>query len=181
MTEYSFAYRLFHHLQTVHQHRKIVRQCCFKCGLYRQGLTHDLSKYSLSELVPSIRYFQGTRSPYSKEKELYGYSQGWLHHKGRNRHHWEYWYDMMNRVYAPVKMPEKYVAESVCDRVAACRTYQKDAYTCRSALEYYESKSDAAFMHPETAALMEKFLKMIAEDGEDAAFRNIKDYLKQLQ
>ncbi len=179
MTDYSFGYRLFHHLSTVHQHRKIVRQCCFKCGLYYQGLTHDLSKYSLSELKPSIRYFQGDRSPYSKEKELYGYSQGWLHHKGRNKHHWEYWYDMMNKAYSPVNMPEKYVAESVCDRVAACRTYQKEEYTCRSALEYFESKNDGKHMHPETAALMERFLRMIAEDGEDAAFHEIREYLKQ--
>ena len=91
----GFLKRLFGHLKTVHLHRSLVRKHCFACGLYRQGILHDLSKYSPGELIPSIRYYQGWRSPYPYEKELKGYSLGWLHHKGRNLHHWEYWYDTM--------------------------------------------------------------------------------------
>ena len=61
--------KIFGHLKTVHHHRKLVRKYCFECGLYYQGLTHDLSKYSPSELFESIKYYQGYRSPYSYEKE----------------------------------------------------------------------------------------------------------------
>ena len=89
----TFLQKTFLHLKTIHEHRSLVRKFCFQCGLYKQGLTHDLSKYSFAELLPSIHYYQGYRSPYTKEKELLGYSLGWLHHKGCNKHHWEYWYD----------------------------------------------------------------------------------------
>ena len=123
-TKYSLLERLTGHLKTVHMHRSLVRKHCFACGLYLQGLTHDLSKYSPGELIPSIRYYQGYRSPYPYEKELKGYSMGWLHHKGRNLHHWEYWYDTFpDKGWVPVKMPDKYLVESICDRIAACKSY----------------------------------------------------------
>ena len=70
------------HLETVNHHRAEVMKNCFACGLYRQGLTHDLSKYEPAEFLVSVKYFQGYRSPYIYEKELHGYSLGWLHHKG---------------------------------------------------------------------------------------------------
>ena len=100
----------FGHLFTVMTHRKWVRHYCFRLGLFRQGLTHDLSKYSLTEFVPGVRYFQGDRSPTEKERELFGYSRAWLHHKGRNRHHFEYWNDLnAQHIYAPVRMPGRFV------------------------------------------------------------------------
>ena len=120
--------RLIRHLETVREHRNLVRRNCFACGLYSQGLKHDLSKYSPSEFLVSVRFFQGYRSPYMKEKELYGFSEGWLHHKGRNPHHWEYWYDMIDGKWQPIRMPYRYIVEMVCDRVAACRVYLKDKY-----------------------------------------------------
>ena len=169
------------HLKTIHEHRREVRKCCFACGLYRQGLTHDLSKYSPSELFPSIRYYQGYRSPYSYEKELHGYALGWLHHKGRNKHHWEYWYDMIQGKLTPIEMPYQYLIESVCDRVAACKIYQKDAYTRNSALEYFLSKPERNYMHPKTAEAMEAILRQIAEYGEEYTFAEIRRNLKALR
>lgn len=171
--------RLAGHIVTVHRHRKEVRRCCFACGLYRQGITHDLSKYSPSELFESVRYYQGYRSPYSYEKELFGYAPGWLHHKGRNKHHWEYWYDLRDSKFSPLPMPFRYLAESVCDRVAACRTYQKDQYTQESALKYFLEKPERLSMHPDTAAEMERILRDIAENGEDAAFAHLREELKK--
>lgn len=100
--------KLFGHLKTVTTHRRLVRRLCFKCGLIRQGLTHDLSKLSAAEFWRGVKYYQGNRSPQTKERELFGYSAAWLHHKGRNKHHYEYWTDfavlvrqrimMMNRI-----------------------------------------------------------------------------------
>ena len=56
---------------------------CFAVGLYRQGLLHDLSKYSWEEFATGVKYYQGNRSPNAAEKEEKGYSAAWLHHKGR--------------------------------------------------------------------------------------------------
>ncbi|MBR2811922.1 MAG: catalase [Solobacterium sp.] len=167
------------HLNTVNTHRFRVMKHCFSCGLYGQGLTHDLSKYEPSEFLVSVHYFQGTRSPYMKEKEEKGYSLGWLHHKGRNRHHWEYWYDMLDGKWVPLEMPFRYVVEMVCDRIAACETYEKENYTKQSALNYFLSRPDRQFMHPETAKLLESILRDIAERGEDAVFKDLREQLRR--
>ncbi len=177
--ETSVLKRFAGHLATVNEHRREVRKNCFKCGLYGQGLTHDLSKYSPQEFLVSVRYFQGYRSPYVYEKEQFGFSNGWLHHKGRNRHHWEYWYDMIKGRWVPLEMPLPFFIEMVCDRVAACKIYQKDKYTQRSALEYYEKRNDRLYMHEKTAAKLEAVLKDIAENGEDAAFARLKAELTE--
>ncbi len=175
----GFVQRLFGHLKTVHHHRSLVRKHCFACGLYKQGLLHDLSKYSPGELIPSIRYYQGWRSPYPYEKELHGYSLGWLHHKGRNLHHWEYWYDTFpGKGWIPIRMPDRYLAESVCDRIAACKTYHKNDYKDSDALEYFLAKPDSRHMHKDTADAMERILRIVADQGEDAAFAYIKEHLK---
>ena len=85
--------KILKHFFTVARHRWLVRKHCFKCGLIKQGLFHDLSKYSPSEFWAGARYYQGNRSPQAREREIYGYSAAWLHHKGRNKHHFEYWTD----------------------------------------------------------------------------------------
>ena len=53
------------HLQTINHHKLLVMKHCFKVGLYKQGLLHDLSKYSPTEFLVGCRYYQGTRSPNS--------------------------------------------------------------------------------------------------------------------
>ena len=47
---------------------------CFKAGLYKQGLLHDLSKYAPIEFLPGVKYYQGTRSPNEIERLEKGYS-----------------------------------------------------------------------------------------------------------
>ena len=121
------------HLHTVNAHRRLVRKYCFKLGIYRQGLMHDLSKYSPSEFIPGVKYYQdGHRSPNNAQREDEGVSKAWLHHKGRNKHHFEYWIDYdvdgSRTVLAGMKMPVKYVAEMFCDRIAASRIYNKEKY-----------------------------------------------------
>ena len=169
--------KFFKHLHTIDHHRYVVMHNCFKCGLYRQGLRHDLSKYSPREFWESVRYFQGDRSPYIYEKEHFGYANGWLHHKGRNKHHWEYWYDMLEGKWSPIEMPFNYFVEMVCDRIGACRIYQKDAYTKESALKYYLSRKDRYYMHPKTAERLEAVLRDIADRGEDAVFADLKQQI----
>lgn len=179
--QYSWIRKFFLHLHTINTHRFEVMKNCFACGLYFQGLTHDLSKYSPSEFIESVRYFQGNRSPYMYEKEHFGYANGWMHQKGRNRHHWEYWYDLKDGIWQPLPMPYQYFVEMVCDRVAACRIYQKKAYTSASALEYFNTRNDRLYMHPSTAEQLHDVLQQIAQNGEKAVFAQLKVQLKQYQ
>ena len=171
----------FGHLHTVCRHRRLVRQGCFRMGLYWQGLTHDLSKFSPSEFLTGIHYYQGTRSPNTAEREERGWSEAWMHHKGRNRHHWEYWTDLdqKTRTYAPVPMPQKYLAEMVADRIAACKTYEGSSYTDASALRYLERSNESRLMHPETTRTLRFLLTMLCKRGEAQTLRYIRLHLKE--
>ena len=168
--------KFWQHFKTITHHRRLVRQGCFKVGLIWQGLTHDLSKYSPTEFRVGARYYQGTRSPNAAEREAKGYSEAWIHHKGRNRHHFEYWNDMclQTRRYESVPMPRKYLAEMVMDRIAACKTSQGTAYTDGSALAYFEKSVDQHLMHPETRQQLSFLLTMLKDHGEKETFRYIR-------
>ena len=165
------------HFKTVHHHRALVRKGCFRVGLYWQGLTHDLSKYSPTEFLRGAHYYQGTRSPNAAEREEKGYSEAWMHHKGRNRHHYEYWTDMSptTRRYEPVDMPRRYLVEMVMDRRAACMTYQGKNYRPGAELEYLEKSRERLLMHPETLRRLEYLLTMLRDRGEEETFRYIKE------
>lgn len=160
------------------KHKMTVMKGCFQVGLYRQGLLHDLSKFSPSEFFIGVKYYQGNRSPNNAEREEIGYSSAWLHHKGRNKHHYEYWMDYSTKEIpggmAPARMPEKYVVEMFMDRVAASKTYEKDNYTDSHPLMYYKSGNCDKLMHPETKALLEKLLIMLSKKGENDTFAYIR-------
>ncbi len=160
------------HFKTITRHRHEVIKNCFRAGIPLQGLVHDLSKYSPSEFIVSCMYYQGNRSPNEAERERKGYSTAWMHHKGRNRHHFEYWtdYDPVTRKVSGVKMPLKYVVEMFCDRVAASKTYLKDKYTDSSPLEYFQRGKARRMIHPKTSRMLEHLLSMLAEKGEDYTF-----------
>ena len=167
------------HLHTITKHRRLVRKGCFAVGLYRQGLTHDLSKYAWTEFRSGLKYYQGTRSPNSKERELFGYSKAWMHHKGRNKHHFEYWtdYDPVTRRMSPVKMPIRYVKEMFCDRVAASKIYNGEKYTDSDPLAYFMKAKSRRMIHPDTSRLLEKLLRMLEAKGEDYTF----EYLRRMR
>lgn len=175
------------HLSTILHHKRLVAEGCFQVGLYRQGIFHDLSKFQPTELVNGFRYYQGGRqSPNNGERVMKGHSDAWMHHKGRNRHHFEYWTDYNieaakrgDHPVQPVRMPRRYVAEMLMDRIAASKTYMKDNYTDASPLQYYEQGKAGKLMHPQTARELEDMLKLLAEKGERALFRFVKEvYLK---
>ena len=168
------------HFLTITRHRHAVIRHCAKAGILWQGLRHDLSKYSPTEFFAGARNYQGVRSPNEAERESYGYSTAWLHHKGRNKHHFEYWtdYDPATRRVAPVKMPLKYVIEMFCDRVAAGKIYRGDAYTDHNPIAYFERGKPTRFIHPATSEFLEKLLRMLDEKGEDETFRYIRAYRK---
>ena len=164
------------HFITITKHRHLVMKLCFKMGLYKQGLLHDLSKYSYTEFSNSAKYYVGTYSPTISERKEKGYSDVWMHHKGRNKPHYEYWFDFSNveKKYVPIKIPIQYVKEMICDRIAASKVYLKDQYTKSSALEYFNRTYDRHEMHPETSALLKSWLELVSEKGENEAIKIIK-------
>ncbi len=171
------------HFQTITKHKILVMKECFKVGLYRQGLLHDLSKYGWTEFRIGCRYYQGTRSPNNAEREDKGYSSAWLHHKGRNKHHYEYWIDYgldgSHRL-TGMKMPVRYVVEMFLDRIAASKVYKGEKYKDSDPLEYYLNGKAGDMMHKDTRRLLEGLLHMLAEQGEEKTFAYIrKKVLKQ--
>lgn len=163
--------KLLKHLNTVRCHRRAVRKMCVKMGIPLQGLTHDLSKYSLTELR-ICKYYVGTRSPHEVAREVLGYSPSWIHHKGRNKHHWEYWLDNQDGVdFTPIKMPYKYVVEMFCDIVGAGKTYLKSKWTVESPLQYYLAKCKGQrLMHKDSETLLECLLHSMDDSKTEKDF-----------
>lgn len=172
------------HFKTITKHKLLVMVNCFRVGLLKQGLLHDLSKYGPTEFMTGVKYYQqGTRSPNAAERDEKGYSIAWLHHKGRNRHHFEYWIDFSKAAggLTGCRMPLNYVVEMIMDRIAASRVYRGKEYTDASAWEYYEREKPLLHgaMHPETQAFLEKILLMLKEKGERATFSYLRKTLKK--
>ena len=174
--------KAWEHFKTITHHRHLVMKGCFAVGLYKQGLLHDLSKYSPVEFMVGVKYYKGDESPNNAERLEKGVSLAWLHHKGRNKHHFEYWIDYgldEGHFMTGMEMPVNYVVEMYCDRVAACKNYQKEAYTDASALEYYNKGKGKYMMHKNTAALLEDMLEHLAKYGEKSTNEYIrKEILK---
>lgn len=177
----KIASNYFGHLHTINRHRHMVIYHCFRVGIPWRGLMHDLSKYSPTEFLNGVKYYQGNRSPNEAEREDIGYSLAWMHHKGRNRHHFEYWtdYNPISKRREAVKMPVIFVAEMFCDRVAASKIYMGKSYTDSSALNYFMNSKPKRIIHPETSELLESWLVMLSEKGEDVTFHHIKKYVKE--
>lgn len=168
----------FLHLHTINRHRRLVRKHCFKVGLYWQGLVHDLSKYSPTEFFVGVKYFQGMRSPNVAERMNTGYSTAWMHHKGRNKHHYEYWTDYSVETSNPLeymKMPKRYFVESMMDRIAASKVYCGASYTDRASLDYLLTRDSESHMNKENHEELVRLLTYLADNGEKAFFTYIKN------
>lgn len=156
--------KTYYHTKTILTHKKEVAKICFKFGLYWQGIIHDFSKFSPTEFISSVRYYQGNRSPIEAEKEDKGFSMAWLHHKSRNKHHFWYWVDYNSKqVQTPVRIPLKYVYELFADTVAAGRVYSKNSgknWKQSDPYEYYKThnrnaKNGIEFMEYCTKAVLD--------------------------
>lgn len=170
------------HFGTIMQHKWLVGRMCMQVGLYRQGICHDLSKFTPTEFAVGVRFFQGFRSPNNAERESKGYSEAWLHHKGRNRHHYEYWIDYSVKpgvILEGSPMPLCYIVEMFIDRIAASKVYLKEAYSDASPLQYFEQGDVGDLIHPETRRMLKGLLLMLAVEGEATCFRYIRRKLRK--
>lgn len=169
------------HLSTITRHKIEVSKLCFRCGLIKQGLLHDLSKYSPIEFFAGVKYYQGFRSPIDAEKEDLGYSNGWLHHKGRNRHHWEYWSDKSvdKKSIIIQEMPLNYLLEAACDKIAASKIYHKKDYNDGYACDFLLRGKDRNLMGEENFRRHVYLLQYIKDNGEEKALIYYKSLYKK--
>jgi len=160
------------HFKTVCKHKAIVYQECKSCGITWQGIIHDLSKFSPIEFSASAKHFQGNRSPIEAEKESRGYSMAWLHHKGVNKHHWEWWIDFYdNGQIIANKIPSKYVVEMICDWIGAGKVYSNEKWNQDEPLNYFYKVRKGRYFHPETEKLIIFLLEIIRDKGLDEFHR----------
>lgn len=160
------------HLNTVLAHKYFVGRYCFMCGLYLQGIMHDLSKFSPVEFWESCRYYTGTRSPIDECKDKNGVSMAWLHHRGRNYHHWEMWVDNFEKGMTTIKMPFKYALEMVCDFLGAGRAYNGPGFTMEQEWQWWLNKRKVARMHPDTMLLVDILFGMMLRDGIESKLKD---------
>lgn len=181
MENMPFRKRFIGHLSTITKHKIEVTKLCFRCGLIKQGLLHDMSKYSPVEFWAGVKYYQGWRSPIDAEREDVGFSNGWLHHKGRNKHHWEYWVDKKYKeaIFVVQPMPLNYLIEAACDKVAASKIYNKANYYDGSAYDFLMRGRDKDFMQEPNFSRHIKLLLFLKENGEEKALAYYKDLYKK--
>lgn len=159
---------IWKHLCLVSHHKWEVFKLCCRAGIPLRGLLHDLSKFTPSEFIESVKYYNGHRSPLAVSRELNGYSKAWLHHKGRNRHHWEYWIDgYITGGYGCI-IPFKFACEMICDMIAASKVYKGKEYTLDCPLKYFEAQTYGQFVHPQIQDFMRAAFTAYAEEGPNA-------------
>ena len=163
------------HFKLITYHKWIVFKLCCKVGIPWRGLVHDLSKYSITEFWSSCKYYVGTHSPITEEKKDRGYSEAWLHHKGRNKHHTEYWVDHLAPNPTPI-IPYKYAVEMVCDKLAAGIAYQGKKWTQDYQLNYWKVEKDKFEINPKTEKFITEVMSEVAQNGIDKTLtkKNIK-------
>ena len=161
-----YIVNFFKHLHTVNKHRFYVFKLCLKAGIPIRGLLHDLSKYSPVEFFEGVKYFNGKRSPIPACIKEKGYSKAWLHHKGKNKHHFEYWVDFSQEEKGPV-IPYKYAVEMVCDTLAAGLVYNGKEWTKESQLNYYNRRKDKEYINPKIQKFLVTVYEEVAANGID--------------
>src|SRR5574344_238710 len=170
--------RFFRHLHTINKHRFKVFILCCKAGYPWLGITHDLSKYSIVEFWEGVKYFSdGKASPIMNSKKNIGYSIAWLHHKGHNKHHTEYWFDYAAPLKAPI-IPFKYCVERVCDRIAAAKTYEDKNYSNMSPYYYWNRTRDSEMVNRKIQGFLTETFELLGVHGEKTVIN--KKYLKKI-
>ncbi len=170
------------HVKIIRTHRKYVRNACFKAGLFWQGLTHDLSKYSITEML-ICKYYSGKRSPHQNAREVLGYSPSWIHHYHTNKHHFQFWWDEDEEgKIIPMKMPYKYVIESFCDMLGASKAYNPNDWAPDLLLCYWDQKCvGKRIMHDKSTNLVDFLIHKMYDLGEEDFWSWYKESKKFIQ
>lgn len=154
----------FNHLHRINKHRWIVFKLSIRAGIPFRGALHDLSKYSVIEFFEGVKYYNKEQSPIIKCKKENGYSEAWLHHKGRNKHHFEYWYDFACKNPAIV-MPYKYTVELICDTLAAGMVYRGKDWKEYMPLEYFNNRKDKEYINENIINVLQEVYTLVSIEG----------------
>lgn len=167
---------IFKHTKLVLTHKWLVFKFCCRLGMPWRGFMHDWSKFSPREFWESVKYYNGRKSPIVISKKVNGYSKAWLHHKGRNKHHPEYWLDVSLQQKA-ILMPYKYAAEMVCDKLAAGIVYNGKQWRQDSQIKYYLKERETSMVHPKIDKFLINVFTQVSEKGLEKTLtkQNIKE------
>lgn len=173
--------KFFGHLKTVTKHKYWVWYYMNKCGRKWgwRGLWHDMSKFSPIEFWESVKYYSGTRSPIDACKEEKGVSMAWMHHKGRNPHHYEYWMDNFDQGGEPKEMPWRYKVEMLCDYLAAGRAYMGKKFSYQAEYEWWKKKLELPrSQHENDKKFVTQVLAQLAYEEEMGGFKHATEIFK---
>ena len=114
------------YFKRVMAHKKLVFKKCWKKGLKKQAIMHDMSKFLPSEFVPYAKWFNGPHGvkitdivdklndDIQKEYQMNkrNFEAAVQKHYKRNKHHWDHW-ATPELIFEPI--PQKYLDELLCD------------------------------------------------------------------
>lgn len=130
------------------EHKINVGIECLKMGMPFHAITHDLSKFRISEFIPYSRFFY-SKNRYNNYKQSdendINFQTAWNHHQKRNRHHWNYWVSVTRKnEIIPVEMPNKYVKQMVADWNGMSRKFGGKT------IDYFNKNKELMILHPIT-------------------------------
>jgi len=183
--------RIVRHFLLVTKHKAFVFLYCCYAGYPWRGFMHDWSKYSPVEFIESVRFFNGRRSPVGLARELEGYSYAWLCHKGRNKHHFEFWSDVVDESGAaapnygqfyPLPMPFPFALEMICDTISASRAYNGKKFSYKALFDWSRRRASVPLnMHPSTRRFFDAIYQEMRDEGNCKALRRAKEIFDRAQ
>lgn len=156
--------KIYEHFKIVMKHKFYVLKYCTMAGIPVRGLFHDLSKFSITEFSESVKYYNGVKSPIFVAREKKGYSLAAIHHTNNNKHHAEYWYDMFAPEKGPI-IPYKYMAEMICDKLAAGVVYSGDKFELSEPLEFFLKVGDEKYLNKKSYDYILEVLTQLKNEG----------------
>lgn len=167
---------IFKHFHKICTHKRWVSFYCRKAGISWRGIKHDMSKFSPAEFWESVKYYQGDSSPIDAAKKDKGWSKAWMHHKGRNSHHYEYWVDRHDFGGEALIMPFDDALELLCDYLGAGRAYMGKNFSYTAEFQWWGEKNNKPLkMHPVVKWFVSTTLADLAE-MEQCGFNPLADF-----
>lgn len=153
------------YLKYLMRHKYYVSVECFKHGLFWRGLTHDLSKFGLTEFSAYANYFynpDGSKRIGSKHSDISTpFNLAWLHHQNKNDHHWQWWIlQADDGLCQCMPMSKNATMEMLCDWIGA----GKAQGFSDNLIPWYLKNAKRIEMHRETRIAVHKFL-IVASDN----------------
>lgn len=162
----NIVVRTFKHFDLITRHKWEVFKLACRAGIPWRGFMHDWSKYSPTEFWESVKFYNGRRSPITLARRMQGYSKAWLHHRGRNKHHPEYWYDPAGgKIHSTPVIPYKYVVEMICDNLAAAKIYNGKRWRKDSSLKYWLKRKEDCPLNEKTKAMLTETYTQVSING----------------